>query len=276
MRIEVRDVAQDGSNSDVRLCTHIMDGSEELFVKERPLVLVCPGGGNVMTSDREADAVAVQFNAMGFHSAVLRYSVAPAEYPTALLELGDSLLHIRKNARKWRVDPNKIILVGFSAGAHLVCSYCCFWKEAFISEKLGLSPERLEELRPNGMILGYPVITSGEFAHADSIDNLLGKMAGDEKLRAKMSLEDQISDSVPRTFIWHTCDDELVPVQNTLLLMESLIKKGISTECHIFEKGRHGLSMADWYTVDKDGWGTEPNCQIWIELVRKWMNYYVS
>ena len=130
--------------------------------------------------------------------------------------------------------------------------------------------------RPDALILGYPVITSGEFTHQESIDNLLGTRAGDGELRAKLSLEDQISDSVPRTFIWHTWEDDLVPVHNTLLLMEALIKKGIPTECHIFEKGGHGLSMADWYTVNKDGWGMEPSCQAWIGLARKWMDYYIS
>ena len=272
MRMEIRDIAADGAQNQVRLCTYIMDASEELSVKDRPLILVCPGGGYCMTSDREADAVAVQFNAMGFHSAVLRYSVAPAEYPEALLEVGSSLAHIRKNARKWHVDKDKIILVGFSAGGHLVCSYCCFWKESFVSDKLGVDRE---ELRPNGMILGYPVITSGEFAHYESIENLLGTKASDKDLWAKMSLEHQISGSVPRTFVWHTYEDNTVPVQNTMLLVDALVRENIPVECHIFEKGGHGLSMADWYTVDKDGFGMEESCQSWIGLARNWLRYYL-
>ncbi|HAG70387.1 MAG TPA: hypothetical protein DCL38_10525 [Lachnospiraceae bacterium] len=272
MRTEIRDIAADNAQNQVRLCINIMDASEELKVKDRPLVLVCPGGGYTFTSDREADAVAVQFNAMGFHSAVLRYSVAPAEYPEALLELGRSILHLRRNAKKWHIDKDRIILLGFSAGGHLVCSYCCFWEEDFVAKELGAEKE---ELKPNGMMLGYPVITSGEFAHKDSIDNLLGKRASDMELREKMSLEKQISKSVPRTFVWHTFGDKTVPVQNTLMLVDALVKNEIPVECHIFEKGDHGLSMADWYTVDKDGFGIEKGCQSWIRLAGNWLSHYL-
>ncbi len=272
MRIEIRDIAADGAQNNVMLCTYIMDASEELSIKDRPLVLVCPGGAYRFTSDREADAVAVQFNAMGFHAAILRYSVAPDEYPTALLELGSSLYHIRKNAKKWHVDVDKIILLGFSAGGHLALSYCCFWEEAFVAERLKASKE---ELRPNGLILGYPVVTSGEYAHVESIENLLGTRASDKELWAKMSLENQISKRVPRTFVWATYEDDLVPVQNTMLLADALIKAQVPVEVHVFEKGGHGLSMADWYTVDKDGFGMEKNCQEWIGLARNWMRYYI-
>ncbi len=272
MRTEIRDIAADGAQNNVRLCTFIMDASEELSVKDRPLVLVCPGGGYCMTSDREADAVAVQFNAMGFHSAILRYSVAPDEYPTALIEVGSSLAHIRKNAKKWHVATDKIILVGFSAGGHLALSYSCFWEEPFVAETLGVDKELL---KPNGLILGYPVVTSGEFAHKESIENLLGTKAGDEELWAKMSLENQITDSVPRTFVWATYADELVPVQNTMLLADAMIKQKIPVEVHVFEKGGHGLAMADWYTVDKDGFGMEPSCKEWIGLARNWLRHYL-
>ncbi len=272
MRLEIRDIAEDGGQSQVRLCTFILDASEELRVKDRPLVLICPGGGYVMTSDREADSVAVQFNAMGFHAAILRYSVAPAEYPQAVLEVANSIASIRKNARRWHVDPDKIILVGFSAGGHLACSYSCFYGEELFQKKTGLTKE---ELKPAGLILGYPVITSKEFAHRESIENLLGMQINDEALLEKMSLEDQIGEGFPRTFVWHTYEDNLVPVQNTLLLVNSLVRNRIPVEAHIFEKGGHGLSMADWYTVDKDGFGVEPSCQSWIELAKNWMRYYI-
>ncbi|MCR5789512.1 MAG: alpha/beta hydrolase [Lachnospiraceae bacterium] len=273
MRIEIRDIGADGAENHVRLCSYILEASEELQVKDRPLILVCPGGGYSFTSDREADPVALQFNAMGFHSAILRYSVAPAEYPAALLEVGSSILHIRRNAKKWHVDPDRIILIGFSAGGHLACSYTCFYGEEFMTKKLGASAD---QLKVNGLILGYPVITSGEFAHRESIENLLGKQASDQSLWEKMSLENQITENMPRTFIWHTCEDDLVPVQNSLLLMEALIRKNIPVECHIFEKGGHGLSLCDWSTQDKDGFGIEENCRQWIPLVKAWLNYYLE
>ena len=274
MRIEIRDIAADGAQNQVRLCTYIQDASDELMVNDRPIVVICPGGGYTFTSDREADPVAMQFMAMGFHTAILRYSVAPAEYPEALLELGSSLNHIRKNAKRWHVDPDKIILLGFSAGGHLAASYACFWEESFVATKLGITDK--EVLRPNGLILCYPVISSGEYAHYESFENLLGAQKSNKELWNRLSLEHQVSESVPRTFIWHTCEDEMVPVQNTLLWVNALLEKHIPVECHIFEKGEHGLSLADWKTRQDDGSRTERSCVEWITLVKNWMNYYLE
>ena len=132
-----------------------------------------------MTSDREAEAVAVKFMSMGYHTVVLRYSVAPAVYPAALHQLAKAVSILRKGSDRWLIDPEKILVMGFSAGGHLAASLGVFWNKGEITEELKVSAD---EIRPNGMILSYPVITSGEKAHRGSFESLFGKDASEEQL----------------------------------------------------------------------------------------------
>ena len=116
-------------------------------------------------------------------------------FPTALLELAKSVELVR-NMRRMYVDPDKIVVEGCSAGGHLAASYGVFWHEDFVSNKLQVSKDIL---KPNGMILSYPVITSGEFAHRGSFNNLLRDQYTEEMLE-KTSLEKQVNEYVPRAF----------------------------------------------------------------------------
>lgn len=271
MRYEKISVKCEGSHEDAALYTYLLDDSVEILIKKRPMVVICPGGGYTMTSDREAEMIAMQLLSMGYHAAILRYSVAPVVFPTALLELGKSISCIREHAKEWHIDSDKILVAGFSAGGHLAASFCCFWSKPWVVQKLGVDKMSLQ---PNGMILGYPVITSGEFAHDDSFKCLLGEEY--EEKKDSVSLEKCVNEYVPRAFIWHTFEDGLVPVQNSLLLVEELTKRGISTEFHMYSKGGHGLSLANRLTQNQ--WcGIEPSCQSWVELLKNWMEtWYVD
>lgn len=266
-----------GSMPDAKLVTYIQDHSEGMAIQKRPLVLICPGGGYSRTSDREAESIALQFLAMGYHAAVLRYSCAPAKFPTALLELASALVLVRGNAEEWHVDADKIIVQGCSAGGHLAASLGMLWDEDFLADGIGLEGPDRELLRPNGMILCYPVITSGEFAHKDSFENLLGyaversELARKEILMEKLSLENQVSEKTPTTFIWHTFEDQTVPVENSLLLVSALRKHGIPTEFHMYSKGEHGLALANHLTESNDGRALQQECTSWINLAHTWM-----
>ena len=249
------------------LYTYFLDRSPEMRPeRKRPLVLICPGGGYVMTSDREAEPVAMQFLAMGYHTAILRYSVSPAVYPEALLQAGKAVSWLKEQEDKYGIDPDKIVVMGFSAGGHLAGNYGVSWRKPFVREALGVEEEML---RPAGLILCYPVITSGEKAHKGSFEALLGERL--EELKDEVSLEKQVNEDVPRTFLWHTAPDDCVPVENSLLFFQALLEKHISAELHIFPEGGHGLSLANEDTMTNEGYGVQEACQNWILLAQKWM-----
>lgn len=248
------------------LQVNLWEESPELMIKTRPLVLICPGGGYEMVSDREADPCAARFFAMGYHTAVLRYSVSPAKYPTALLQLAGAVKLIRDHAEEWLVDTGKILVNGYSAGGHLAASLGVFWEKDLLKEFYHCDSRAF---RPNGLILSYPVISSGEFAHRGSFENLLGEK--ESQMGEELSLEKQVTEKVPPVFMWHTDEDELVPVENSLLFYGALHRAGVPAELHIFQKGGHGLSTADRLSRDTTGFGIQRECQSWMELAYTWI-----
>ena len=233
------------------------------------MVIICPCGGYEFVSHKEGEPLALQFTAMGYHAAVLTYSVKPAVYPTQLLEIAQAWKIIRENADRWNVLTDKIIIMGGSAGGHLAASYGIFSGEDFICRSVGLTAQ---ELRPAGMILCYPVISSGVYAHRGSFEALLGVPYGENKeMLEKMSLEKQVTENTPPAFIWHTFTDNVVPSENSMLFAMALKEKGVNCELHIFPDGGHGLALANEFTQDKGGYGIQRECVVWIELVKTWL-----
>lgn len=260
-----------GSSYEGILYTYFLENSPEIMPeRRRPVVVICPGGGYEMTSDREAEAVAIQFLSMGYHAAVLRYSVAPARYPEALFQLADTVRYLREHAQQYYIDPEKIVVAGFSAGGHLAASLGVFWNKPFLAGKLDVDAQ---VLRPNGMILSYPVITSNEKRHKGSFVNLLGEKAEDPKMLDSLSLEKQVTADTPKTFLWHTASDQTVPVENSLLFFEALHRHQVPAELHIYPAGMHGLGLANEETRSADGRGVQKECQTWIDLAERWMKY---
>lgn len=263
----IKPIQVKGSHPDTHLVLYLQENSKEIYIKSRPLILICPGGGYSFTSDREADAIALKFLAMGYHAAILRYSVAPARYPTALLELASSVKLIRENAAVWNVEADKVFVLGCSAGGHLAASLGVMWNRDFLRDTLGISDASI--IRPDGLILCYPVITSGEFAHRGSMLQLLEEQ--DPALLDEVSLEKHVTSDVPPCFIWHTFTDPLVPVENSLLFVSALRKAGVSTEFHMYPKGQHGLSLASKLTMNASGTCVQEECTSWLDLVYTWI-----
>lgn len=267
MLTEEFSIQVEGSQPGTKLCTYILNCSESIGIEKRPLILMCPGGGYCYTSDREAEPLATRFLAMGYHVAILRYSTAPATYPTALLEAAASMKLIHEHAEEWKVDTEKIIVQGCSAGGHLAASLGMFWHEKWLAEKTGVENAIL---KPAGMILCYPVITSGEYAHRGSFEALLEGEYTEEMLE-KNSLEKQVTKNTPKAFIWHTYTDDCVPVQNSLFLIEAMKKYEIPVEFHMYPVGGHGLSACDEQTANPDGSCIQEECQSWLPLVKTWL-----
>lgn len=278
MHNETFSIQTEGSLPETRLITYIQEHYEEVNVDQRPLVLICPGGAYAYTSAREGEALAMQFLAMGYHAAVLKYSCAPARYPVALTELGAAMKLIHEHAKEWYVDPKAVVVLGCSAGGHLAASLGVLWKEEFLAKALGLGEQERELLRPAGMILCYPVITSGKFAHRGSFENLLGQEEGslerweeESCLLRQLSLEERVTGDTAPAFIWHTYTDGAVPVENSLMLVGALRRAGVSVEFHMYPEGGHGLGLANRLTECRDGGAIQEECTSWISLVHTWM-----
>lgn len=250
------------------LTAYLLDPLPHAPGRLRPAVVICPGGGYGFVSPREDQPVAMEFLNAGFQVFVLHYHVEPEIYPLALLELARAVSLIRASAGEWAIDPLRITVCGFSAGGHLAGCLGTMWNRPSVYGPLGLSAR---DIRPDSLLLCYPVITSGEHCHQNSFKQLLGKEgSNDPGMRALVSLELQAGPHVPRTFLWHTWTDPAVPVENSLLLAQALKKAGVSLEMHIYPHGKHGLSLANQEVSDGSGDCLLPHCQGWIRLAIEW------
>ncbi len=250
------------------LTVYAPDNSPEIEPNRlHPAVLLCPGGGYRYTSDREAEPVALQLLAAGICVFLLRYSCAPARYPTALKEAAAAMDLIRKQADAYHVDPERVAVMGYSAGAHLACSLSVRWKEPWLAQALNTTAQAL---RPDGMVLCYPVISSGPFRHEGSFVALTGSERPEDWV--PHSLEDLVAADTPRAFLWHTFNDTSVPVENSIALFSALRSHGVSTELHIYPDGPHGLSLANELTAAPAALMLHnPDVSGWIDQAIRWI-----
>ena len=268
-KLRIKDISRKLKNSEAIISAYIPENSEEINInKKRETIIICPGGGYEFTSDREAEPIALKFVAQGFNAVVIRYSIAPVRYPTALLELAETVRYVREKEKEWNVDTEKVIVCGFSAGGHLAGSLGVLWNNEIIEKYLDI---KNEEVKPNAMILCYPVISSGEFAHKGSFDSLLGEKEA-EISRENLSLEKLVSIETPKTFLWHTFDDGTVPLQNSLLFSNALASNKVQFELHIYPSGVHGLGLCEEITA-MNGRSEHINSHIasWFNLACQWI-----
>lgn len=254
---------------DVDVTVYAPDNSPEIDpARTRPAVILCPGGGYHFRSDREAEPVALQLLAADCAVFLLHYAVAPARYPLALTQLAAAVAHVRAHGAAYHVQPDKVAVMGFSAGGHLAASLGVRWQEPWLAERLGVPAGAL---RPDGMILCYPVITGGSKTHQGSMENLTGSR--DKAAWEAQSLEKLVSAQTPQAFLWHTFDDGSVPVENSLCFAAALREYGVTTELHIYPHGCHGLSLADEQSCNpvQRPELVQPDIQNWFSLATQWL-----
>ena len=226
----------------------------------RPFVLVCPGGGYFFVNPREGESIALALNAVGINAAVLNYTTEEGtRYPTQLKEAAIAMDWIKSNAKNLDANPEFVYMMGFSAGGHLAASVATLWnKEKDIKEF---------NCRPRAVILAYAVTISGKFENKRTFDNLCGD---DAQLRNFTSLADKVDKDTPQFFIWHTYEDELVPVENAIEFSRALRKNDVPFEMHIYQKGPHALSLAKDFTADTDEQINE-HVSTWFSLATDWI-----
>ncbi len=217
----------------------------------RDCMLVIPGGGYCMCCSHEGELVAEEFFDRGMNAFVLSYttditmSVPLKKQP--LQDISRAVRYIRKHAERFNIGDRKLIICGFSAGGHVCGSLAVHFDDIEDPDK----EYNAISNRPDGVILSYPVITSGEFTHADSIRALLGEGPSEEEL-TYFSVEKNVTPGTPPCFIWQTQTDELVPVENSYLMAEALRRNKVPFAHYVFPDGFHGLTVAnDRYFV---GW----------------------
>lgn len=252
------------NENEAQLNGYVIDNSPEIDAKKRrPAIVICPGGSYVMTSDREAEPVALSLLRYGYHVFVLRYSTKVL-YPIALQQLAMTIQFLREHADEYMINPNQITVMGMSAGGHLAASLGVSWNQTELTQ-MGFEKEMI---KPNLMALCYPVITAGKHGHQKSFDQLVGK----GNPRQHLSIETRVTKDFPPTFMWHTFDDATVGIENSILMLQALQKNGVSTEYHVFEHGKHGISLANEQSAKKDDPRyVDQHVAKWIDLFHDWM-----
>lgn len=205
--------------------------------RQRPAILLLPGGAYHWTSPREAEPVALRFLSRGYAAFSLDYSCAPFSFPTALREAALAMRYIRENAAAFCVNPHMVAAVGFSAGGHLCGTLGTMYDCPEVAE---LGDPAL--LRPDALGLCYPVAVSWGATHEMSFEAISG---GDQELRNRLSLDKLVRGDMPPVFLWHTRDDGSVPCRNSLILASSLEEAGVDFASHLYRHGGHGMSTAD-------------------------------
>lgn len=266
MRTERFDLSGDGR---VTLDAYLREPKPEMPIWEkRPAVVVCPGGGYGICSQREGDPIALSYLAAGFHAFVLTYSLGErAAFPQPLVELSQAMALIRSHAGEWGVMPDQIAVCGFSAGGHLTASLGVHWNRPEIQALAGVTGE---ENRPNALILGYPVITTSWMDHDGCVPRLVGDR-DEAETRDLLNCQRHVGKHTPPAFLFHTYEDNCVPVEDSLVFASALAACDIPFELHIFEKGVHGLALGTSQT--SNGWGghDEPDFAKWMNLSVRWL-----
>lgn len=236
---------------------------------KRPAILVVPGGGYAYCSEREADPIALTFGLAGYQAFVLNYHTGDdSAYPTPLVEIAKAIAHIRQSSAAYDVDPTKIAVIGFSAGGHLAALLGSSWQQQSLADLTGLSAE---DMQPNALILGYPVVNLKAF-----IDR---NQNGEELQRVGAMIKDYspekeplelINENTPPTYVFHTLEDKtLLPIE-TIEYIKALMANNIPCEYHLFSKGEHGLSTAD--SLSNFGRDFPERVHHWVPMAAAWLN----
>lgn len=270
-----------GISEEAYLDTYVIERSEYIQTgksntwqpQSRPAIIVCPGGGYRYIADSENEPVVFRYLAKGYSCFTLHYSInEESEYPNPLKELLLAIKYVRENAEKYWINPNAIVVCGFSAGAHLAALAATQYQLDYVMQILKTD---VFLHKPDAAILGYPITDIARLEN-DCPDRLKtwGRMLYPYNKMANVI--DYVSYKMCPTFIWHTRTDGIVPCSQSLELIEKMHLNGVDYEAHIFGKGYHGLSTNDVlsnYQGNIMNGDIVPNVEKWVDMSSEWINY---
>ncbi len=238
--VNISDLYGLDGNATLKCFLHKSSGEMERYNQNLPALIIAPGGGYGFVSEREGDPIAVDFFNRHYNAFVLTYTVAPeGRYPLSLTQYASAVDYVRSHAEELCVNPDKITVMGFSAGGHLTANLCNFWWRLPIPEAGG----KVLDAKPNSAVLSYPVIAP--YSHHGSFHNLLGIDDIDCDEARALDLEKSVTDKNPPTFVWTTMEDRAVNPLTSMRYTEELMKRGVQCELHMYAHGWHGLSTFD-------------------------------
>ena len=225
-----------------------------------PAMIVCPGGGyGALAANHEGRQVANYLNSLGVAAFVLRYRLGPRyRHPIQIGDAQRAIRMVRARAAEWRIDSGRIGIMGFSAGGHLAMS-----ASTIFDTDNTQAPDAIDRVasRPDFTVLGYPVISmTAAWTHQGSKRNLLGDPA-DPELAKNLSGELAVTKDTPPTFIFQTNQDTAVPAENAVHYFLALRQAGVPAEMHVFERGVHGVGLAN----------NDPALTPWSNLLANWL-----
>lgn len=255
-----------------------------------PVMVICPGGGYMWTSYREDEMIALQFFAKGFHVVVVRYATEgvsayqvptnqlPTEpiskYPNPLVDLALAISMIKEHSKEWAINEEYIVVGGFSAGGNLAAQLGVHWHEDWLEQLVGKSKELY---RPTHLMLAYAAlkvvslpIRNFEIEFNPMLYAMTGKLEHTEDELMQVNPINFVSEFTPPSFIWHTREDMTVPVNDSLEFAVELEKYQIPYELHIFDKGKHGLALANILT-GRQTENTDAQVSKWVDLFMEWL-----
>jgi len=224
-------------------------------------VVVCPGGDYwELNLEREGHEVARWLTTVGIAAFVLRYRLAPSyHHPSQLQDARRAVRMVRARCEDWRVAPEKVGIMGFSAGGHLAATVATHFSDG---NPQADDPINRVSSRPDFMVLAYPVVSfNSRYTHIPSRENLLGEQTPSERKLDSLSNEKQVTTGTPPAFIVHAGDDKVVPPENSVLLYIAFRRVGVPAEMHLYERGGHGFGLARGHPIVGQ-WSER--CLVWM------------
>lgn len=297
MRVETIKLREDWNAT---LTSFIIDPEISFRVyKKRPAIIICPGGAYLTLAKKEGEAVATRFLGLGYHVFVLHYTTyfetrpteeqpeptlnKNTEYPIQLMQLMKSMEYVNSIAEDNYIDLENIYVMGFSAGAHLVGSLGVHWDDKHLLTELSISNDAI--IRPKGLIMGYPLVKAEVIIgnkRADIGENfvsnfsymkegLFGRGEINQDALEKFNLVKNVRPDMPRTFVWQTGEDKIIPVATVTEFVLALNNAKVPCEYHMFEKGGHGMALADEVSSHLDS-DINYAASKWVDAVKIWLD----